>query len=96
MALHRVSKGLQLAIQGEPEQRFEGRAAASRVALVAADYVGVRPTMLVEDGQEILRGQPLFEDKKIPGVRHTSPGAGRVAAINRGARRAFEVKDAPA
>jgi Na+-transporting NADH:ubiquinone oxidoreductase subunit A len=90
MALHRVTKGLELAIQGEPEQRFEGRAASSRVALVAGDYVGLRPTMLVEAGQDVLRGQPLFEDKKIRGVHYTAPGAGRVAAINRGARRAFE------
>ena len=90
MALHRVTKGLKLAILGEPEQRFEGRADVSRVALVAADYVALRPTMLVEQGQEVLRGQPLFEDKKNPGVLFTAPGAGRVAAINRGARRAFE------
>jgi Na+-transporting NADH:ubiquinone oxidoreductase subunit A len=90
MALHRVSKGLQLAIQGEPEQRYDGRAASSRVALVAADYVGLRPTMLVEEGDQVRRGQPLFEDKKLPGVRYPAPGAGRVAAINRGARRAFE------
>ncbi|UCE86935.1 MAG: Na(+)-translocating NADH-quinone reductase subunit A, partial [Deltaproteobacteria bacterium] len=33
--------------------------------------------------------QLLFEDRAIPGVRHTSPAAGRVAAIQRGARRAL-------
>ncbi|MEJ2582798.1 MAG: Na(+)-translocating NADH-quinone reductase subunit A, partial [Acidobacteriota bacterium] len=35
-------------------------------------------------------GQLLFEDRKTEGVRFTSPGAGTVAAINRGARRSLE------
>jgi Na+-transporting NADH:ubiquinone oxidoreductase subunit A len=46
--------------------------------------------MRVAEGDEVRRGQLLFEDKKMPGVRYTSPGDGRVAAINRGERRAFE------
>ena len=32
----------------------------------------------------------LFTDKKCEGVRYTSPAGGRVAAINRGAKRAFQ------
>jgi Na+-transporting NADH:ubiquinone oxidoreductase subunit A len=32
----------------------------------------------------------LFSDKKCEGVRYTSPAGGRVAAINRGAKRAFQ------
>jgi Na+-transporting NADH:ubiquinone oxidoreductase subunit NqrA len=33
--------------------------------------------------------QPLFTDKKTPGVRHTSPGAGTVKSIHRGEKRLF-------
>jgi Na+-transporting NADH:ubiquinone oxidoreductase subunit A len=32
----------------------------------------------------------LFEDKKNPGVLYASPGSGKVAAVNRGAKRAFQ------
>jgi Na+-transporting NADH:ubiquinone oxidoreductase subunit A len=60
------------------------------VALLGADYVGLRPTMHVEVGDDVQRGQLLFEDKKVPGVRYTAPAAGRIAAINRGERRAFQ------
>lgn len=46
--------------------------------------------MHVEVGAVVDRGQLLFEDKKMPGVRYTAPVAGTVASINRGERRAFE------
>jgi Na+-transporting NADH:ubiquinone oxidoreductase subunit A len=62
----------------------------TRVAVLAADSVGMRPTMHVSAGDDVRRGQLLFEDKKRPGVRYTAPAAGRVAAVNRGERRAFQ------
>ena len=45
--------------------------------------------MAVDVGDEVKRGQLLFEDRKNPGVLFTSPGAGTVTAINRGAKRAL-------
>ena len=60
-----------------------------RVALLADDYVGLRPTMRVTVGDDVKRGELLFEDKKRPGVRFTSPAAGTVVAIHRGDRRSF-------
>jgi Na+-transporting NADH:ubiquinone oxidoreductase subunit A len=46
--------------------------------------------MMVEEGQKVKLGQPLFTDKKNPGVQFTSPGAGTVKSINRGAKRALQ------
>jgi Na+-transporting NADH:ubiquinone oxidoreductase subunit A len=60
------------------------------VAVLAADAVGMRPTMHVSRGDDVRRGQLLFEDKKMPGVRYTAPAAGKVTAVNRGERRAFQ------
>lgn len=90
MGHHRVRKGLDLPIAGAPEQRVEQAPAPARVALLADDYVGMRPTMHVSEGDEVQRGQLLFEDKKTPGVRFTAPGGGRVVAIHRGERRALQ------
>jgi len=86
MGLHRITKGLELPIAGEPEQVVSDGARPHK----AADYVGMRPTMRVSVGDTVARGQVLFEDKKTPGVLYTSPGAGTVAAVNRGARRALQ------
>jgi Na+-transporting NADH:ubiquinone oxidoreductase subunit A len=90
MGRHRVRKGLNIPIAGEPEQRIEQAPAPARLALLADDYVGMRPTMHVAVGDEVQRGQLLFEDKKTPGVRFTAPGGGRVSAIHRGERRALQ------
>ena len=90
MALHRIKKGLQLPIAGDPEQRIEPGASVSRVAIMADDSVGMRPMMHVKVNDPVKRGQLLFEDKKMPGVRFTALGAGKVIAINRGERRALQ------
>lgn len=96
--VHRASRGLTLPIAGEPGNVIDRRPAVGRVALVARDYIGLRPTLHVAVGDSVRAGQLLFEDKKMPGVRYTAPAAGTVAAINRGERRAFQslVIDIPA
>jgi Na+-transporting NADH:ubiquinone oxidoreductase subunit A len=60
------------------------------VGLLGSDYIGMRPTMQVKPGDTVRRGQLLFEDKKMPGVRYTSPAAGKVVAVNRGEKRTFQ------
>jgi Na+-transporting NADH:ubiquinone oxidoreductase subunit A len=89
MALHRTRKGLDLPIAGDPEQRVEPARPVTRVALLAADCVQLRPALRVQTGDRVLRGQPLFEEKRNPGVPFVAPAAGRVAAVNRGERRAL-------
>lgn len=86
----RIKKGLELPINGSPRQSIEDGPACDRVALIGQDYVGMKPTMLVAEGDTVKLGQPLFEDKKNPGVIFTAPGAGVVEAINRGARRVLQ------
>lgn len=89
MAVHTIKKGLDLPIIGAPEQKIEAAPTVSRVAVVAADYPGMKPRMLVKLGDTVKRGQVLFEDRKSAGVRFTAPGAGKVEAINRGEFRAL-------
>jgi len=88
--MHRITKGLSVPITGEPNQAVVEGPAISQVALIGPDYVGMKPTMLVGPGDSVKVGQPLFSDKKTEGVVFTSPAAGKVAAVNRGARRAFQ------
>ena len=86
----KVKKGLDLPITGAPEQTIEEGEAVTQVAVIGSDYNGMRPTMAVKEGDDVALGQLLFEDKKTPGVRYTSPGSGKVAAVNRGAKRALQ------
>ena len=89
MGTHRFRRGLSLPIAGAPEQTLDDAAAPGTVAVSAADYPGMKPAMHVGPGDAVRRGQLLFEDRKQPGVRFTSPAAGTVAAVNRGAKRAL-------
>jgi Na+-transporting NADH:ubiquinone oxidoreductase subunit A len=90
MAHHRTSKGLSIPLAGEPDtSQIEDRRTVDAVALLASDYHGLKPSMMVQVGDVVHRGQPLFEDKQLPGVRHTAPYGGEVIAIHRGERRAF-------
>jgi len=84
-----IKEGLDLPITGEPKQIIEDGNSVSTVAILGTDYVGMKPTMLVSEGESVKLGQALFTDKKNPGVLFTSPGAGIVKAINRGEKRAL-------
>lgn len=86
----KIRKGLDLPIAGLPEQQIHDGPAISQVALLGEEYVGMRPSMLVKEGDNVLKGQPLFEDKRNPGVVFTAPASGTVIAINRGERRLLQ------
>ena len=85
-----IRRGLDLPIAGEPEPVVRPGQPVERVALLGADYLGCKPTMLVREGEQVCLGQPLFTDKANPGVLFVAPGSGRVESIRRGAKRVFE------
>lgn len=88
--LHVATAGLDLPLTGAPGTTLEDGRPVHRVALLAEDYVGMRPRLHVQEGESVVRGQLLFEDRKTEGVRYTSPAAGRISAIHRGEKRAFQ------
>ncbi|MAE73593.1 MAG: NADH:ubiquinone reductase (Na(+)-transporting) subunit A [Bdellovibrionaceae bacterium] len=86
----KIRKGLDLPITGAPSNDVDRSKKVRTVALTGADYIGMKPTMLVKEGDMVKAGQPLFSCKKNEGLIFTAPGAGKVTAINRGPRRVFE------
>jgi len=86
----RIRKGLDLPISGIPLQQILPSVTPRHVAIMGDDYIGMRPTMLVQEGDSVTKGQALFEDKKNPGVLFTAPASGTVVAIHRGERRVLQ------
>ncbi|MEJ5070396.1 Na(+)-translocating NADH-quinone reductase subunit A [Enterobacter sp. MYb186] len=86
----RIRKGLDLPISGIPVQQISPCATPRHVAILGDDYIGMRPTMLVQEGDSVIKGQALFEDKKNPGVLFTAPASGTITAIHRGERRVLQ------
>ncbi len=84
-----IKKGLDLPITGGPEQKITDGNSIKSVALLGTDYVGLKPKMMVAEGDKVKLGQILFSDKQNPGVNFTAPGAGVIKAIHRGDKRAL-------
>ncbi|MDP6970098.1 MAG: Na(+)-translocating NADH-quinone reductase subunit A, partial [Pseudomonadales bacterium] len=85
----KTKKGLDLPIAGVPEQTIEAAHPIRTAAVLGEDYPGMKPTMAVREGDVVKRGGLLFTDKQNDGVRFTSPVAGRILGVNRGAKRAL-------
>lgn len=86
----KLSKGLDIPIKGSPVQQISSAKTIRTVAVLGDDFVGMKPSMLVQVGDKVAKGQPLFEDKKNPGVLFTASVSGVVREINRGEKRAFQ------
>ena len=85
-----IKKGLDLPISGKPAQVIHNGNTVTEVAILGEEYVGMRPSMKVREGDVVKKGQVLFEDKKNPGVVFTAPASGTVVAINRGEKRVLQ------
>ena len=85
-----IKKGLDLPIEGAPQQVIHDGVAVKRVAVLGEEFIGMRPTMHVRVDDQVKKGQVLFEDKKNPGVKFTAPASGVVKEINRGAKRVLQ------
>lgn len=91
----RIKRGLDLNIKGNPKINNISVAGLEKkttrhVAIIGEDYPGMKPTLLVKEGDKVQKGQALFTDKKNPRVQYTAKAAGKVVAIHRGAKRAFQ------
>ncbi|WP_419843519.1 Na(+)-translocating NADH-quinone reductase subunit A [Actinobacillus pleuropneumoniae] len=85
-----IKKGLDLPIAGTPAQVIHNGNTVNEVAMLGEEYVGMRPSMKVREGDVVKKGQVLFEDKKNPSVVFTAPASGTVVTINRGEKRVLQ------
>jgi Na+-transporting NADH:ubiquinone oxidoreductase subunit A len=86
----RIRRGFDLPLKGEPQQLIEPARPIASVAVLGRDYLNLRPSMHVQENDRVRLGQPLFSDRRRPGVTVTAPGTGTVTTIRRGARRVLQ------
>ena len=89
MKIFYIKKGLNIPVDGAPVQEITGTKSVNSVALIGDDYIGMKPSFHVKEGDHVKLGQLLFTDKRLPAVSYTSPGTGMIRAINRGEKRKF-------
>jgi len=82
-----LKRGLDIPISGIPEQKIYDGKVPKTLAVMGPDFNGLKPKMLVNEGDKVKRGTPLFCHKDFPEIHYVSPCKGFVKAINRGHRR---------
>lgn len=89
MVTIKAKRGLDLPIHGAPDtSAVVDRLDIRRVALLPQEHHGAKVRLLAQEGDVVKVGTPLFADRRDDEVMYTSPAAGKVVEVHRGARRA--------
>ena len=90
MNVIRLKKGFSPRIAGDPDRHLRQLDAPRHVGMVPDRIPFIKPRLLVENGDAVAIGTPLFEDKRNTRIRFLSPGGGRVTNIAFGPRRVIQ------
>ncbi|MEY3405028.1 MAG: hypothetical protein RL161_458 [Bacteroidota bacterium] len=90
----RLSKGFDINLKGKPAAQVSTPEQADTVAIKPSDFQGLyMPKVVVNPGDTVKAGSPLFHDKKFSDIAFTSPVSGEVVEVKRGdKRKLLEVK----
>lgn len=83
----KLSKGLDVKLKGTAALETANVSCPGEYALVPDDFVGVKPKVVVKEGDSVKAGDALFVDKLHPEVKFVSPVSGTVSMVERGDRR---------
>ncbi len=89
--IHKLKKGYDIKLKGAATQTLQNDPSIRLFALKPTDLHGLTPIpkMLVEAGDEVKAGDPLFFDKPAPDVMYCAPVSGEVVEIRRGPKRSI-------
>jgi len=87
---HKLTKGHSINLVGEASGDVINKQ-VSRYSVKPTNYRGIAPIpkLLVEQGDEVKAGQPLFFDKSNENIKYVAPVSGEVIEIRRGDKRAI-------
>ena len=85
-----LKKGHDIRLSGIPSTERIFSLKPEKVALMPSKFRGVKPKLMVQKGDEVSAGTPLFFDKNRPEIKWASPLGGIVSEIQIGARRVIE------
>ena len=83
----KLHRGLDISLQGAAAKEKCAVKMGKTYALQPDDFVGVKPKVVVKEGDKVKAGEPLFINKAYPEVKFASPVSGTVTLVERGERR---------
>jgi Na+-transporting NADH:ubiquinone oxidoreductase subunit A len=90
MITHKIKKGFDIRLAGASAREVVRPKEPLVVAVCATDFPGIKAKPLVQDGDSVRTGDPLFFDKRDPDTAFLSPATGTVTNVVLGQRRALQ------
>ncbi|TAD97194.1 MAG: Na(+)-translocating NADH-quinone reductase subunit A [Bacteroidetes bacterium] len=86
--VRKFTKGFDVRLAGKAQTQIANSPFSDTFALKPSDFIGMyRPKVVVQQGESVKAGQPIFYDKKLEKVMYTSPVSGEIVEIKRGEKR---------
>ena len=83
----KLRKGLDVNLKGKSTKELFQVNNSGIFALMPDDFTGMKPKVVVKEGDIVKVGDALFVDKNNPEVKFVSPVSGKIVAVVRGERR---------
>lgn len=87
MTVHRISRGFDIRLAGKAPAEWHVAPEPLVVAIEPGEILGIKPKVLVAEGDEVLTGEPLLLDKRDRAIQLASPATGKVTRVEFGERR---------
>lgn len=85
----KITKGLDVHLVGQPKPEVV-ETTVGEYAIKPGDFVGLVPKMLVQEGDKVKAGTPVFYAKGKERILFTSPVSGTVTSVERGEKRVIK------
>ena len=88
--VYSLRAGYDIPLGGEPSDEIR-EPKVTRFAMSPPDFFGLRPIpkVVVEEGDTVKAGDPIFYDKQLSRIKFCAPVSGEVIGINRGLKRSI-------
>lgn len=83
----KLRKGLNINLKGKAAAQVSAVSASDVYGLVPDAFYGMKPKVVVKEGDDVKAGDALFVNKLHPEMKFVSPVSGKVSLVERGDRR---------
>lgn len=87
MTTFNFKKGKDIRLKGVARKEMVDLLSPRLVAIQPMDFRGLKPRVIVQEGDVVKKGTPIIVDKIVEDIKLTSPVSGKVKSINRGEKR---------
>ena len=62
-------KGHNIILNGQPSSLLDEVKTGSMIKLHPLDFPGIKPKLLISEGEAVIKGQPIYLDKNNPDIK---------------------------